>query len=343
MKFSIDILKLGKADATIIWAKDGDKDYVIFLDGGKEMHGSTVVEHYRTYIAPHVGDAPHLLAINTHIHDDHIGGLSKIVQTLHPHVKAVYFNNPAAGQQGELLQEDVARAIRNGLDLPHIQHLNESLEQARDFSAALKHKGIIEYPALAGVSLPPPFGKHIRIIGPSAQFYYQNMRAAGIDILPPTEQEEADFINEQVGSADPCKAIETSKDRSYENKVSVMIELVDQNERRYLFTADASAPSFESAVAMGHPLNKYHFVQLPHHGSRRNMDAKWIKQFSPNIFWIAAPGSSKHPSQALVDCIKQQLPACRVYSTNLLTGDWMNYVSDPAAFPPRRLQPAPTF
>ena len=346
MDFSIDILNLGKADATIIWAKDKNENHILILDGGEKHQAPQVIKHYEDYIAKHVGKNPNIILINTHIHSDHIGGLEDIVkaQSIQKHIKAVYFNNPANGQTGTLLKEAVDGAMRLGLDVPNVERLNECIVQAQNFSNELARLGITEKHVFSDSPLPQPFGKHIRIVGPSADFYAQNMRSAGRSILlGPDLEEEDNFVNEQVESVDPCRAIQTAKDRTHDNKVSVMLELTDSKKRRYLFTADASAPSFESAMAAGYLAGNYHFVQLPHHGSRGNMDAKWITHFAPNIFWVAAPGTSQHPRKALIDCIKRLLPSCKVCSTHRLSSGWMNYTSDKAAFPPRaNLRPVPT-
>lgn len=342
MDFSIDMLNLGKADATIIWARDQGINYIIFLDGGEVGHAPRIIKHCEDYIAKHVGETPIIIAVNTHIHADHIGGLREIVKHFQKHIAGVYFNNPAGPGGSSELREGVERAVRNSCDTTYVQFINETLQQARDFSDELKTLQIPECPALAGATFPGPLHPHVRILGPDSTFYQHTMAQAGRELLTSNLQEE-EMVNEDFLVEDPCMAVEKAQDKSPDNQVSVILELTDRKGRKYLFTADASAPSFASVVARGEPLRGYHFLQLPHHGSQGNINSLWIDRFAPDIIWVAAPGTDKHPRQNLIDCIKQRLPKCKIYSTHRLKGPWINYTTDSKAFPKReKTQPAPT-
>ena len=45
-------------------------------------------------------------------------------------------------------------------------------------------------------------------------------------------------------------------------------------------------------------------MQIPHHGSRRNINPALIKVFSPTIAWVSAEGTNKHPRRAVVNAFK---------------------------------------
>src|SRR5687768_11166988 len=94
MNYSIDMLKVGDADAFVIWAKEGIKNYIIFLDGGRTEDGSDVIKHYEEYIAPFVGTNRHIYIINSHPHNDHINGLFAIVEHFKNDISVAVYNNP---------------------------------------------------------------------------------------------------------------------------------------------------------------------------------------------------------------------------------------------------------
>jgi hypothetical protein len=333
MEFNIDILKLGKADCVIIWGREDAQHYIVFLDGGEGKHADAVLQHYKKFISPHVGESPYLVAVNTHMHSDHLGGLQEIVETLQKDMKAVFFNNPSEALPERIsMTEALDRMVRPTTSQQ--QFINESLDQARNFGNRLKQLNIAYSSAVSGISLlPKPFENYLRIIGPNPEFYRQMMRRA----KQPWAMENADesqIILEGVGE-DPCTAVADHQDASPYNKASVIIELITKQNKKYLFTADASAASFEAVLndpIANSSLSGYHVVQLPHHGSWNNLDAKWAKHFGARVFWTSAPGGAKHPRHELVSCLKQTIPNAVVYSTHKLQGNWMRFTTNTEMF-----------
>jgi beta-lactamase superfamily II metal-dependent hydrolase len=342
MDFSIDILNLGKADATIIWAKDQEKNFIIFLDGGTKADGQKIIRHYIDYILPEVGDQIPMYIINTHGHRDHIGGLIEIVHKFPSQIKACYYNNHKKNWSANSLLIETWLAASTSLESPFIQRIDESIQEMNALEKELSLLGIDSLPIFSDVHyLPEIFGNSITVIGPSKKFY--NDTVSNKTFLEENLSFVEGELNEALINTSPCEAIKKLRDPSPDNKVSVILELNDSVGKNYLFTADASAPSFESAVTNNFLSKKYSVVQVPHHGSHYNIDGYWAKHFSPASFWIAAPkGDSSHPHQAVIACLRQAAPQSRIYSTHILAGSYLNFTTNKAIFPDRGLKPATT-
>jgi hypothetical protein len=339
MDFVIDVLSLGKADASIIWVRDQGRDYVVFLDGGQVGHASLVLAHYNSFIRPALRSMPYLIAVNTHMHSDHLGGLLEIIRQLHAQgdqLRAVYFNNPLSNQ---VLQEQVKSKVTYKMRFSklkeRIEFLNESLEQAKDLVAQLLFLGIECRTAFAGTTLlPPPYEQRLRIIGPTPEFYGAMMSNAG-RTLQWGVVDVSEMLTESLAGDDPCQAIARYQDTDWDNKASVVLELTTERGEKYLFTADASEPSFLSIEQSGYPLTDYTLVQLPHHGSRRNLSAARVRQFGAKMFWVAAPNNEQHPSPDLIKCIELAISDSQIHFTHEIDrGGCVRFTNNRLVFPP---------
>jgi beta-lactamase superfamily II metal-dependent hydrolase len=89
------------------------------------------------------------------------------------------------------------------------------------------------------------------------------------------------------------------------------------NGQLFLFTADVGVLALESASS-AYELGNCHWMQIPHHGSRRNITKGLIEYFSPQYAYASASGSDrKHPRRAVVNAFNAQ--GARVYSTHYPT------------------------
>jgi beta-lactamase superfamily II metal-dependent hydrolase len=105
-----------------------------------------------------------------------------------------------------------------------------------------------------------------------------------------------------------------------ENNSSV-VTLVDFGSERLLFTGDAGVPALEVACKVAEwnsiPLQDFSFVQIPHHGSKRNVSPDILnrlighpspagtKQFRA-MASVPATGEPKHPSRRVLNAFKRR-------------------------------------
>ncbi|PQB08008.1 hypothetical protein BST83_13240 [Polaribacter filamentus] len=316
MDFSIDMLSLGNADCNIIWTKAENADFVTIIDGGNPKDAKTIIEHYESYIKPHISDDSPILIINTHPHSDHIGGLVDLVHYFKNKIARFYYNDPTdyieEAKRIEIKSLNESFLYSN----QRVKKLFASLRQSDDLSDILAQYKISKLEAFSDNNLDHNL---FDFVGPSKAFYLEqlgyftnidNLRTSGSNIQPESD------INEVQEGLNSCDIVDEKNDASAENLTSVLTKFIDSSNRKYLFTADAGVDAFEAAVSNGYDIKDLHFCQLPHHGSRRNVSTNWISNFNPKRFWVSANGSKKHPRKAVISCIKKNLPDCKTYSTH---------------------------
>lgn len=84
----------------------------------------------------------------------------------------------------------------------------------------------------------------------------------------------------------------------------------------YILTADAGVQALQNA-SKEYTISNCYWMQIPHHGSRRNVTKQLIEHFSPNVAFVSAPGDVKHPRKSVVTAFKDA--GADVYSTHYPT------------------------
>ena len=80
-----------------------------------------------------------------------------------------------------------------------------------------------------------------------------------------------------------------------------------------LFTADAGVEAL-AAARQAYKLALLSWMQIPHHGSRRNVNEDLINYFKPKTAFVSADGTKKHPRRAVVNAFKAV--GTQVFSTH---------------------------
>lgn len=96
------------------------------------------------------------------------------------------------------------------------------------------------------------------------------------------------------------------------------VSLLDVDDARFLFTADVGSPGLNRALdlltAAGIPNSSLTHIQIPHHGSKRNVGPQLMDRLfgaagearlNPQFGIISAPrdGAPKHPSQRVINAV----------------------------------------
>lgn len=309
-----------------------EQQFVVVVDGGTKEAGEKLVELIRdTYGTELVN-----LVINTHPDGDHASGLTVVLEELE--VKQLWMHQPW------LHSTDIRRMFVGGkiTDTSIKRTLRESLEHANELEQIAKRKGIPIVEPFAGETALalPSLSISIRVLGPSRAYYDS--------ILPhfrdcPEVRADASYgiggylsrgyaaVVEAVKKVFENWGIETLTDPteeiSCENNSSVIL-LVDVAGEKTLLTADAGAPALTNAAdfaaALGIDLQTVKRVQVPHHGSRRNVGPTILNRIlgpklasndprvdqKSAIASVAVKGAPKHPAKKVLNAFKRRGAKC---------------------------------
>ena len=260
---------------------------VLVIDAGFEGDGSQLAEHVRRYYGTTVVD----LAILTHPDADHIGGMGEVLRELD--VRRLWLHDIGA---------------HGGSSLRAAKAVKELIEVARA-------RGTVVEEPWAGVSA---LGGTIKILGPTKAYYQQLVQEqvgedqSGIAKGAAQLVEAARGVFERLGNSLGVEVPFAPKAVSPRNNSSIITALIDGSTVS-LLTGDAGVPALEAAIdqadAAGIALPPS-FVQVPHHGSRRNASSEMLDRLvgpagqatgSRTAFVSAAKESEKHPSGKVVN------------------------------------------
>lgn len=243
-----------------------DEQTVIIIDGGYQDDGEALVEHvHRYYKTGHVD-----LVVSTHPDRDHITGLSVVlnelsVNTLLMHVPERH--NPLFGHQSSF--EDKAASVG--------ETFAKSLVQAEGLYDLARRRRVQVVEPFAGMHPADGF----RILGPTEDYYealLDEMR--GRDTLAGSLSGK-ELIHKAargpIGTSAEDLNTETLSEESIvsASNNSSVISMLEVDGRRMLFTGDAGEEALrpvverlrQERIAPG----GLKFVQVPHHGSRKNV------------------------------------------------------------------------
>lgn len=294
-KIGIDMLDVGKGDSFIIELYDqNDTKFTVVIDGGTSEKGEEAVSHVDSY---HGGVID--LAICTHPDMDHIGGLITVFEKCK--VNHLIINDPRDISTQDVLIEKARK--------------NLSPNEAAIFKSAFERiDDLKKVAAKQNTKIHSVYGQDSTI------FQHGDWNAY---ILGPTE----DLFRDIWLSDDVVKYwfnTDVVVDKSNEGIIddpaidtkpvnnSSIILLIEGHGRKYLFTGDAGKRALRNAASI-RDISKLLWLDVPHHGSRRNIDSELITYFSPEVSYISSPGTSKHPRKAVIKAL--QKAKSRVYST----------------------------
>jgi hypothetical protein len=213
--------------------------------------------------------------------------------------------------------------------------LRESLRGASDLETIAARRGVKIIEPFAGLETP---GGIFRILGPTEPYYEQlldeiqgvgGMREAARDLMSSVVEKARSLLVRETLEH------ETLRDdgvTSPQNNTSV-ISLLTIDGQQFLFTADAGIPALEQAVqrleAEGFQPGELTFVQVPHHGSRRNVGPSVLDRLlgakgqasCHSTAYVSAPQKNpenKHPAKKTENAFTR-----RGYAVHRTQGCWL--------------------
>jgi beta-lactamase superfamily II metal-dependent hydrolase len=286
---------------------------VVVIDGGTKESGQKLVDHIRTHYRTNRVD----IVVSSHPDADHVSGLTVVLENLK--VGQLLMHRPwehAAEvkdlfKSGKLtvgtLEDKLEKALQGAKDLEDLA-LKKNIEVIEPFTGVGNKNG------------------SLRVLGPTRE-YYQSLLPE-FRRTPAAKEEKPTFLGaiaktaaEAVKWIAETLTFETLKDDGEtpaENNSSVIL-LGTFGDDRILFTADAGIPALTAAAdfaaSQGIDLTTLRVMQVPHHGSRRNVGPTILNRLKAKVAIVSASkeGEPKHPSKKVLNALIRRGAA--VFST----------------------------
>jgi beta-lactamase superfamily II metal-dependent hydrolase len=313
----IDFLAVGEASKSgdAIAVRYGNlfgrraEQHVVVIDGGYNDSGQALVDLIRTHYGTNYVD----LVISTHPDQDHICGLEVVLEQLS--VGELWMHQPWRHCL------NLSAAHRYGFGKAELSEtLTKSLEGASDVESIANRKGIPIREPFTGVR---SHDGAITVVGPT-QAYYESLLA---EIQPETAaariggllRKAAEAVFNLVPETPHTETLRDDGETSPQNNTSV-ITMLSFAGRYHLFTADAGIPALTNALDALEPAGftpgMFKFVQVPHHGSRRNVGPTVLDRLlgpkgqsathSTAFVSAAKEGAPKHPAKKVMNAFRRR-------------------------------------
>lgn len=313
MGHEVDFLQVGNGETSgdcivmrygDLHSNDPNRQYVVVIDGGFKESGDKLVKFIRERYHTNFVDA----VISTHLDRDHIAGLVPVLENMN--VGKLYMHMPWN------------HAVRNDGDYQkEAREARKSYGQASELEQLAISKGIPIVEPFAGERFDFSGTAYMQIIGPSASYYgellggYDHNKSELEKLLgtlggPLTAASEV--IRKIQETLDPSTETldHVHKNTSPENNSSA-VTYFNLDERHLLFTGDAGVDALHMAAdyaqVNGVDLSQLHLLDIPHHGSKHNIDSRFLDRVgAASAFISATKDSKKHPSPRVLNALMRR-------------------------------------
>jgi len=309
----IDMLSLGNADSILVTRWKGEAATRVLIDGGNSEDSEKVLAFLESRGVAYIN---HIVC--SHPHDDHVCGLIGIVKS-----SAIDFGDAWVHLPWKHIDREFLTAALNENEASAkrvVQIIRASLESTQELVSwiAKRQKPIFE--PFKGSSIG-----FLHVCGPSQQHYELLLKDfADYEKLRKMEESIASYERQNImeslfeGTTVNGKALEGPEPglgnapTEPENNSSTIL-WAKHLEDTMLFTADAGVEAL-SAAKEAYNLAGLRWMQIPHHGSRRNVNESLIGYLKPKTAFVSADGTRKHPRRAVVNAFKAV--GAKVFSTH---------------------------
>jgi beta-lactamase superfamily II metal-dependent hydrolase len=267
--YELDFLPVGDSNGDAICIRYGAEDafYVHVVDGGFTDTADTVIKHIEKYYGSHVFINNMVLS---HADNDHATGLIGVLRRFD--VKALWMNRPW------LYAADVIDSFHGNYTLQGlIDEIKDKHPYLVELEEIAEEKGTPVYEAFQGTQiglftvLAPSRARYIRLIpdlGKTPPSYAEAKGVVG------TVVEAMRAVVEGVKERWDIETLDENPPATSASNETCVVQLGVIDNKKVLLTADAGpeglneAADYAAALGLLGPPN---FVQMPHHGSRRNV------------------------------------------------------------------------
>jgi beta-lactamase superfamily II metal-dependent hydrolase len=285
---------------------------VIVVDGGFTDDGEALVDHIKQYYGTEVVD----IVVSTHPDQDHVCGLKVVLEKLA--VKELWMHRPWLHSQ--TLASLRSQAFKSAQLSDKVEKSLQGESELEDLATAL---GIPIIEPFAGVGTAD--GAFV-VLGPTEEYYDELIAeiqgnhtvAASLGAFL---KAAADAIRGWLFEDHETETLTDSGSTSPQNNSSAICMLA-VDDHYALLTADAGIPALEGVAdrleAAGFVPGQLNFIQVPHHGSRRNVGpavldrllgptGKLPEESVGTAVVSAAPeGEPKHPHKRVMNAFTRR-------------------------------------
>ena len=310
MGYEIDFLPVGdgsrSGDAILMrWGNlfgSRDQQTVVAVDGGFDDNAEQIAKHMSDYYHTDWLN----LAVSTHPDADHVNGLRGVLDLVK--VNQLWMHRPW-----------------NHVDSPsEKRRLRESLTSASDLEQKATSARIPIVEPFAGTSLQLNAGS-LSVFGPTTSYYQ--------DLLPEFDTSGDKAVSSQAPVYENwhLETLDDKGETTAENNSSAVLGLTCHT-HKLLLTADAGIPALSHAadrLPLGW-LQNLTFIQVPHHGSKRNVGPTILdRMLGPIVtegtvrgtaFVSCAPdGLPKHPNKRVTNAfLRRGYPVSKTAGSKIL-------------------------
>jgi len=309
--YEIDFIPVGErqksGDAIAMRITENGKTEIYVIDGGTKASGEALVQHIRDYYRTNRVD----YLISTHPDMDHISGLKVVLEKLE--VGELWMHKPW------VLAPQIINDILDGRVTQHSlsERIKDSVSLAAEVEAMARRKKVKVCEPFQGAKI----GSYFHVLSPSQEWYIELLK--NFDKMPATKsiltRESQAFSSSTDDTADEDWYNETLKDdgeTSVRNESSVVLFGSLPNNYGILLTGDAGrqalTKAYEYALYRKCDLQQCQFIQMPHHGSRRNVSPDLLNKLLGPIldegastgkisFVNTSKGAPDHPKKSVVN------------------------------------------
>lgn len=331
--YEIDFLPVGNGDKSgdaiaIRYGIQGDYK-VMVVDGGTKESGNELVEHIKKYYNTDYVD----YVVNTHPDQDHASGLTEVLENLkvgelwihRPWEYIEYIinyieQNPNLNIDGRITKESLKKRFEN-----------EYYKYAKELENIADKKGI---------KIKEPYENcmigEFRVLSPNKKWYLH-------DLIPSSDKTKEistqysqsvfmESLKQILFNIPENFGIETLRnggETSRENESSVIL-YANFNNRGILLTGDAGNEALQNAYDFAKDIGinisqNLKFIQIPHHGSRRNVSPDVLNQIIGKIkveekdknsitaYVSVGKDDTKHPRRVVTNAFIRR--GCKVIET----------------------------
>lgn len=287
---------------------------VAVVDGGYKETGGMIIDYLKTLNISIID-----LVINTHPDIDHISGLIRLFEDPSLTIKKLIMNRP--WRDSNITADYFAdnRITDKSVNKRMIEAFKYAYQLEQTAIAKIGENNIIH--PVAGNNY---FGC-LTILSPSKDLYRTKLLES--DKTPTTldyDRNTQPFAKTMKKLVRYLKGYMSwrNEDTTPINETSI-VSLLSMPDKDYLFTADAGKNGIKEALdykdSQFEMRNRsIDVLQLPHHGSRKNMTPALIQQIGAKDYIISCPPNgieSHHPSRRLVNMVLEQVPNARIFTT----------------------------